>query len=315
MEHNKAPGADGFSAEFYQVFWNVIKDDLLALFDAFHKGELPLFSLNFGHIILVPKSKDAMSIQHYRPICLLNVSFKIFTKVLTNRVSGVASKVIGPSQSTFIRGRNIMEGVVVLHETIHELRRKKDCGVILKLDVEKAYDKIKWPFVQQTLRMKGFFEKWCAWINLVTTGGHVGIKVNGHVGIKVDPLSPILFNIVVDMLAILVNRANEEGQFEGLIPHLVDGGLSILQYADDTVLFLQHDLAKAAYLKLLLITFEQVSGLKINYHKSELFGFGLTEEETLYLSLFRCQKGDFPFRYLGIPMHYRKLSNSDRKTT
>jgi hypothetical protein len=63
----------------------------------------------------------------------------------------------------------------------------------------------------------------------------------------------------------------------------VDGGLSILQYADDTVLFLQHDLAKAANLKLLLITFEQVSGLKINYHKSELFGFGLTEEETFYL--------------------------------
>ena len=74
----------------------------------------------------------------------------------------------------------------------------------------------------------------------------------------------------------------------------MDGGLSILQYADDTVLFLQHDLAKAANLKLLLITFEQVSGLKINYHKSELFGFGMTEEEeTLYLSLFRCQKAAF----------------------
>jgi hypothetical protein len=62
----------------------------------------------------VPKSKDAMFIQHYRPIYLLNVSFKIFTKVLTNRVSGVASKVIGPSQTAFIPGRNIMEGVVVL---------------------------------------------------------------------------------------------------------------------------------------------------------------------------------------------------------
>jgi hypothetical protein len=68
-------------------------------------------------------------------------------------------------------------------------------------------------------------------------------------------------------------------------------------------------------LSLALLTFEQVSGLKINYHKSELFGFGLTkEEETLYLSLFRCQKGGFPFRYLGILMHYRKLSNSDWKT-
>lgn len=70
------------------------------------------------------------------------------------------------------------------------------------------------------------------------TGGHVGIKVNDQIGSNFqthkglrqgDPLSPILFNIVVDMLAILINRAKEDGQFDGLIPHLVDGGLSILQ--------------------------------------------------------------------------------------
>jgi hypothetical protein len=88
-----------------------------------------------------------------------------------------------------------------------------------------------------------------------------------------DPLSPILFNIVVYMLAILVNRAKGEGQFEGHIPHLVDGALSILQYADDTILFLDHDVAKAANLKLLLVVFEQVSGLKTNYQKIEIFLF------------------------------------------
>jgi hypothetical protein len=100
----------------------------VSLFDAFNKGELPLFSLNFGTIILLPKCKDAMSIQQYIPICLLNVSFKIFTKVFTNRVSGVASKVIGPSQTTFVTCRNIMEGAVVLHETTHELHRKRIVG-------------------------------------------------------------------------------------------------------------------------------------------------------------------------------------------
>jgi hypothetical protein len=94
-------------------------------------------------------------IQQYRPICLLNVSFMIFTKVLTNTINLVAEKVIGSSQTAFLPGRNIMEGVVVLHETIHELHRKKKDGVILKLDFEKAYDKVKWPFLQQVLRMKG----------------------------------------------------------------------------------------------------------------------------------------------------------------
>ena len=129
-----------------------------------------------------------------------------------------------------------------------------------------------------------------------------------------DPLPPILFNIVVDMLAILINRAKLDGQIDGLVPHLVDGGLSILQYADDTLLFMDHDLQKAENLKLLLLAFEQVSGLKINYHKSELFCFGqATEEEHQYHQLFGCKKGDFPFKYLGIPMHVRKLSNNDWK--
>ena len=176
MEHNKALGPDGFPAEFFQVFWSVIKDDLLALFEDFHKGGLPLYSLNFGTIILLPKCKDAAAIQQYRPICLLNVSFKIFTKVLTNRISMVAAKTISPTQSAFLPGRNIMEGVVVLHETIHELHRKKQSGVIFKINFEKAYDKVKWPFVQQTLRMKGFSSKWCSWINGIMTGAMWGLK-------------------------------------------------------------------------------------------------------------------------------------------
>ena len=89
MERNKASGPYGFPAEFYQAFWDTNKGDLMALFLEFHKGELPLYSLNFGTIILLPKCNEAIKIQQYRPICLLNVSFKIFTKVATNRISMV----------------------------------------------------------------------------------------------------------------------------------------------------------------------------------------------------------------------------------
>jgi hypothetical protein len=135
MEHNKAPGPDGFPVEFYQVFWEVIKDDLLALFSEFHREELNLFSLNFGIITLIPKVPDATKIQQYRPICVLNVSFKIFTKVGTNRLSRVAQKVVSPTQTAFLPGRNIMEGVVILHETIHELHTRKRDGVIFKIDL------------------------------------------------------------------------------------------------------------------------------------------------------------------------------------
>jgi hypothetical protein len=79
MEHSKSPGPDGFPAEFYQVFWDLIKGDLMALFHEFHQGPFPLFGRNFCTIILLPKCAKALKIQQYRPIYLLIVSFKIFT--------------------------------------------------------------------------------------------------------------------------------------------------------------------------------------------------------------------------------------------
>ena len=98
---------------------------------------------------------------------------------------------------------------------------------------------------------------------------------------------PILFNIVADMLAILISRVKEDGQVGGVIPHLVDGGLSILQYADDTILFMDHDLEKAVNMKLILCILEQLSRLKINFHKSEIFYFGKEKEvEEQYKHIF-----------------------------
>ena len=182
MEHNKASGPDGFPLEFYQVFWGLIKDDLMALFSDFYQGTLPLNRLNFGNIILLPKKKDARVIQQYRPIRLLNVYFKIFTKVATNRLSMIAHKLIRPTQTAFLPGRNIMKGAVILHEMLHELHTKKQNGVIFKIDFEKAYDKVKWSFLQQTLRMKGFSQKWCEWVQSFTQGGNVNIKVNDQLG-------------------------------------------------------------------------------------------------------------------------------------
>ena len=155
--------------------------------------------------------------------------------------------------------------------------------MVLKLDFEKAYDKVKWPFPQQTLRMKGFSEQWRAMIHSFVSGGSVAIKVNDDVGHyfqtkkglrQGDLVSPMRFNIVADMLAVMIEGAKVDGQIDGVVSHLVDGGLSILQYADDTILLMDCDLEKARNMKLILSALEQLSGLKINFHKSELFCFG-----------------------------------------
>jgi hypothetical protein len=151
------------------------------------------------------------------------VSFKVFTKVATNRVNRLVQKVIQPSQIAFLPGRYILEGVTILHETIHELHRKKLNGVIFKVDFEKAYDKVNWSFLQQILRLKGFSPLWCQWVQQFVSRGSVAVKVNNDVGRyfqtkkglhQGDPLSPILFNLVADMLAIFITRAKEDGQIQ-----------------------------------------------------------------------------------------------------
>ena len=151
MKNNMAPGPDGFPVECYKKCWHIIKGDLLPMFHDLFSGQLHLFHLNFGPITLLPTKMDVVRIEQFRPIFLLNVSFKIFTKVGTNRLTQIAYSMVQHSQTAFMPDRNILEGVVVLHDTLHEIYSKKLDGVIFKVDFEKAYDKVKWPFLQQAL--------------------------------------------------------------------------------------------------------------------------------------------------------------------
>jgi hypothetical protein len=115
----------------------------------------------------------------------------------------------------------------------------------------------------------------------------VDISRKGKACAKAGPLSPLLFSIATDMLVVLIERAKSIGQIEGVIPHLLDGGLYILQFPDDTVLFMEHDFDKARNPKLILASFEQLSGLKIIFHKSELFCFGDAQDSAAdYAELF-----------------------------
>jgi hypothetical protein len=113
LAHNKSPGSDGFPGEFYQFFWDLIKVPLKRVFDDFVNGKLDIGRLNFGTITLLPKCEDAMVIQKFRPICLMNTSLKIVTKGMNNRLSPVAEKIIDKTQTAFMKSRHIMEGVCV----------------------------------------------------------------------------------------------------------------------------------------------------------------------------------------------------------
>jgi hypothetical protein len=131
-----APGPDGLSFLFFQKFWDIIKNDIISLFQDFYTGDLDLTRLNFALLTLIPKELGARSMKKFRPISLCNCSFKIFSKVLTIRLGKIADRLISTQQSAFIGGRYILESVVVAHEIVHSIHKNKIPGVILKLDYE-----------------------------------------------------------------------------------------------------------------------------------------------------------------------------------
>jgi hypothetical protein len=153
---------------------------MMDIFQEFWEHKLDIERLNYGVITLLPKIKDAAQIQQYRRICLLNVSYKIITKDLMLSFEDCMSRIINRSQNAFIKGRNIMDGVLSLHDILHDSRVKKKNGIILKLDFEKAYDKISWSFLLEALKQRGFNDSWCKWIEKVVCSGTLSVRVNDN---------------------------------------------------------------------------------------------------------------------------------------
>lgn len=284
MRSESAPGPNGFGVQFFKSFWEVIKPDLMLMFDDWFKGGLDLKRLSYGVITLLPKVKEANNIRQYRPICLVNVDYKIFTKTLTNRIGDMAKDILDQAQTAFTKGRSILEGVAVLHEVIHELRRKKLRGLIMKIDFEKAYDNVNWSFLEEVLTHKVFPVQWVKWVKQSVQGGKVCVNVNGQRsdffktfrGLRLgDPLSPFLFNLVANALGNLMNKAKARGLIQGLVQRLIPESISHIQYADDTVIMVDPTVENIRNLKIILYCFEFLSRLKINFHKSEAFLFGV----------------------------------------
>jgi hypothetical protein len=186
-----------------------------------------------------------------------------------------------------------------------------------KIDFEKAYDKVRWEFVQDILCRKGFPLKWIHQTMSIVQGGTVCINVNGHrtsyfrtyQGLRQgDPLSPVLSNLVADTLFTLISRAAERGFIKGVMTHLIPEGITYVQYADDTILIVESDGNSIIHMKFILYYFEWLLGLKINYHKNEAFTFGMDEEASRRVAnMLNCQLGELPMKYLGIPLNDSSL--------
>ena len=123
--------------------------------------------LNYANIVLLPKSDGANSLSAFRPISLLNTTFKLITKVLANHLQNHMESLVGAEQSAFIQGRNILDCVAVTQEVISFCHSNNIPGVLLKLDFSKALDSVNWNFIIELLMHRGFPPKWCNWIKCI----------------------------------------------------------------------------------------------------------------------------------------------------
>ena len=117
-------------------------------------GVLKSFRATF--LALIPKGEGADSPGKFRPISLCNVMYKITTKVIANKLKPLLPSLISPEQSSFVKGIQILDCIIVVHETIHSLKCTKHLGMLVKLDISKAYDKLSWQYLEEILRVHGF---------------------------------------------------------------------------------------------------------------------------------------------------------------
>lgn len=311
-EGDKAPGPDGLNFAFIKKFWSLLKADFLKMFTDFYINGTVSEGCFSAFIALIPKGRDQATLSDYRPISLVGVLNKVLSKVLVLRLKNVLSRIISEEQTAFISDRNILDGPLILNETIAWMKRFKRKGLFLKVDIAKAYDSLRWDYLDDVMRQMNFSSKWRGWVMSIVRNSRASVLVNGsptyefscECGLRQgDPLSPFLFIIAMEGLSCIMKRASLLGAFHGI--RVADSGplLSHFMYADDVVFCGEWSIFNALNLRRLLRGFFLVTGLKISSKKSCLYGVGVDDNEVSQLAMMiRCSPGRLPFNHLGVPI-------------
>ena len=279
MKNDKSPGSDGYSAEFYKFFYRDIGIFLLrSINEGFEKGELTS-SQKQGVIICIPKeNKEKKLLKNWRPISLLNYSYKIASAAIANRLKTVLPSILNTCQKGFIKGRYIGENIRLIYDLLFYTELNDIPGLLLSIDYQKAFDSISWSFLESALVFFNFGNDIVKWFRTLYKDAKSNLHVNGQYsswfeikrGVRQgDPCSPYFYLIGAEILSIML-RNNPD--IKGITVREKEYLLS--QFADDTMLCLDGNEKSFRATIETLDKFSEISGLLINNEKTQILWIG-----------------------------------------
>ena len=279
MKNNKSPGNDGLSKEFYEKFWDDVKEPFInSIKEAKVKQKLSSSQRQAVIKLIEKKNKDKRCIENWRPISLLNVDYKILSKALASRLKKILPTLITSQQTAYISNRYIGENGRLISDIIEMTEKLNIGGFLVAMDIEKAFDSLDYTFLLSVLKKIGFKEQFINWIQILinsqescvlnagTTTPYFCLCKGARQG---DPISPYLFILALEVLFILI----KENKFiKGI--NIFEYSYLYTAYADDTTFFLkdEHSIHELVNTFNIYSTF---SGLKPNFSKCEIAGIGV----------------------------------------
>ena len=323
MKHNKSPGSDGFTTEFFKSFWKQLGTFIVrSINTGYFKGQLSITQRQ-GIIICIPKpEKPKHFIENWRPISLLNIIYKIASGTIANRMKTVLNKLINKDQTGFLAGRYIGENIRLIYDLMHYTEKNDIPGLLFIIDFKKAFDSVSWSFISKVLTFFNFGDSIKKWIEVLHTNVSSAINLGGnlssffkiHRGCRQgDPIASYIFILCVEILA---SRLRTNINVKGI--KIENCPILISQFADDTSLVLDGSDSSLKEAIKDLKQFAKISGLKINTSKTQAIWIGsMKYSDTKYLPEVGLQWGRHTFTLLGVEfsvdLHEIPKMNYDKK--
>ena len=315
MQPFKAPGPDGFQPIFFQRFWEVVQPNVTQLVKDVLEGRDFPTGLNDAFLVLIPKVDVPQSANQFRPIGLCNIVYKLVTKVIVNRLKPILPALISPTQCSFVPKRQITDNIIIVQEMIHSMRYKQGRAgyMAIKIDFEKAYDRLRWTFIRESLMELSLPQKMIEVVMNCITSAKLSILWNGEPleafqptrGIRQgDPLSPYLYVICMERLSHLIEREVQLGHWKPTRASRNGPPITNLAFVDDLILFGEASVEQAEIMMTCLNQFCEASGSKVSIAKSRVFFSKNTNFEIrqAICSTLGMDETEDLGKYLGVPI-------------